>query len=298
MFLFIQNFQVMKNNISLLLSGKLGFNLLKYIDKYIDVEFVATDKSSLEIIDFATSKKIPLFIGNPRNGRLSDFIGDVENELLLSINYLFLVEIDLIKKFKYPINIHGSLLPKYRGRTPHVWAIINNENETGVTAHVIDVGCDTGDIILQKKIKIKLNDTGFSLLEKFIEVYPKVVKEIIYLYSTNNIKKTTQDHSLASSYPKRSPKDGQINWDWDKERIRNWVRAQSFPYPGAFAFYENIKIIIDQISFSECGYENSIVNGTIIEIQPFILVKTSNGVIKMEKIRDNTIEFKKNKILS
>ncbi len=298
MFLFIQNYQIMKNKIALLLSGKLGFDLLKDISKYNDIEFVATDRSSLEIIDFVKSKKIPLFIGNPRNSKLSDFIGVVESELLLSINYLFLVEIDLIQKFKFPVNIHGSLLPKYRGRTPHVWAIINSEKETGVTAHIIDVECDTGDIILQKKINIGFNDTGFSILEKFTAIYPKVVRKIINLYATNSIKTVAQDHSLASFYSKRSPKDGQINWDWDKERIRNWVRAQSFPYPGAFAFFENEKIIIDKVSFGEYVYENSIVNGTVMEIQPSISIKTANGSIIIEKIRNSKLEFSKNIILS
>lgn len=288
----------MENKISLLLSGKLGFNLLKILYKCNDIEFVATDKNSLEIIDFVTTKNIPFFIGNPRNGKLSNFIGNITSELLLSINYLFLVENDLIKKFKFPINLHGSLLPKYRGRTPHVWAIINNEIETGITAHFINSQCDTGDIVWQESIKIEANDTGFSILEKYVKIYPKIVKEIINLYATDNIKRIKQDNGIATIYGKRSPEDGQINWDWQKERIKNWVRAQSFPYPGAFSLYEDKKIIIDKVSFSENGYDNSIANGTIIQIEPSLVIKTPNGAIQLEKIRNNNIKFIKSKILS
>lgn len=287
----------MRTKISLLISGKLGFDLLIYLFDFTDIEFIATDKKSLEIIDFAKLKSIPLFIGNPRDGKLSSFINEVEGDLLLSINYLFLVEKDLIKKFKYPINFHGSLLPKYRGRTPHVWSIINNEVETGVSAHFIDVGCDTGDVILQKKIPILENDTGFSLLEKYIEAYPFMVSEIIKLYESNNIIRIKQDNSISTIYGKRTPSDGEINWDWQKERINNWVRAQAFPYPGAFTFYEGDKVTIDKISFCDLGFDNEMPNGMILQVKPSLVVKTPNGAVKIEEIRNNEFEFIQNKIL-
>jgi methionyl-tRNA formyltransferase len=287
----------MRTKISLLISGKLGFDLLIYLFDFTDIEFIATDKNSLEIIDFAKVKNVPLFIGNPRNGKLACFINELKGDLLLSINYLFLVEEDLIKKFKYPINFHGSLLPKYRGRTPHVWSIINNEVETGVTAHFIDSGCDTGDIILQKRIPILKNDTGFSVLEKYIEVYPLMVSEIIKLYKSNSIIRIKQNNSISTIYGKRTPSDGEINWNWQKERINNWVRAQAIPYPGAFTFFEGNKITIDKISFCDLGFDNEIPNGMILQVEPNLIVKTSNGAVKIEEIRNNEFEFIQNKIL-
>lgn len=288
----------MKTNISLLISGKLGHNLLTELYDYTYVQLIATDKNSLEIIDFAKNKNIPICIGNPRNGKLAAVIENSNNELLLSINYLFLIEEDVIKKFSYPINFHGSLLPKYRGRTPHVWSIINNESETGVTAHFIDLGCDTGDIILQKKIRILENDTGFSILEKYIKIYPLIVREIIALFESKNIKRLKQKESIATIYGKRTPDDGKINWDWHKERIRNWVRAQTNPYPGAFSFYEDKKIIIDKVSFCETGFNNELSNGTILQVNPDLIVKTSNGAVKIDLIRNNNFEFVQNKILT
>jgi len=288
----------MATKATLLVSGELGHDLLVNLFKYIDIEFVATDKKSLKIIDFARLNNIPIFTGNPRNGMLSSFIGeDFKSELLLSINYLFLIEEDFINKFLYPINFHGSLLPRYRGRTPHVWAIINNEHETGITAHFIDNGCDTGDIVLQKNIAISYDDTGFSILEKYKMAYPEMVKTVIDLYVNNNIKRIKQDDSIATYYGKRVPEDGQIDWGWQKERIRNWVRALAFPYPGAFTFFEDKKIIIDKISYCKNGFSNEIANGTILETNPDLIIKTSNGAIKIETMRVEDVEFVKNKIL-
>jgi methionyl-tRNA formyltransferase len=268
------------------------------LSNYTDIEFIATDKNSREIIDFAKANGIPLFIGNPRNGRLSSFIGNSKSDLLLSINYIFLVEEDLINKITFSINIHGSLLPKYRGRTPHIWSIINDERETGVTAHFIDSGCDSGDIILQKRILISEDDTGNSVLEKYGEMYPQVVKEVIELYESKNFKPVKQDNSLATIYGKRNPSDGKINWDWHKERIRNWVRALTLPYPGAFTFLDDHKITIDKISFCEMGFNNELPNGTILQVEPFIVIKTSNGAVKIESIRENEVIFILSKILT
>jgi methionyl-tRNA formyltransferase len=99
----------------------------------------------------------------------------IETDLILSINYLFLLDEEMISKLPLAINIHGSLLPKYRGRTPHVWSIINGETKTGVTAHIIDADCDTGDIVKQIVVPIEKDDTGATILEKYEKIYPELL---------------------------------------------------------------------------------------------------------------------------
>jgi len=129
--------------LGLLVSGNLGSIALTNLESNHHVIFVMTDKNSVSIIDFCKHKKINYFLGNPRGGKCITFIQSFEIDVLVSVNYLFLIDKDLINfPKKLAFNIHGSLLPKYRGRTPHVWAIINNEKETGITAHRIDEGCD------------------------------------------------------------------------------------------------------------------------------------------------------------
>ncbi len=273
--------------IAVLGSGGLGLKCIEELHKDYTIDFIATDGSSAGIIEYAIKNNIPYFKGNPRKGKLFEFAKSYTLDILFSINYLYLIEEDIISIAAYPINFHGSLLPKYRGRTPHVWAIINNEKITGITAHLINKGCDTGDIILQKTIEIGNDDTGNDVLQKYVATYPTMLQEIIHQFKSKIIKPVSQLHEIATYFNKRTPEDGEINWDWQKERIYNWVRAQAYPYPGAFTFYGQIKVVIDKIEFSELGYTSEVPNGTIRkEEDDAIYVKTPNGMIQLISIRN------------
>lgn len=283
----------------ILCSGGLGFNILNYLIPSYKIEMVFTDTGSTNIITLCNKEKIDIFVGNPSNNAASNFIKNRKVNILISINYLFIVESDIISIAKViAFNIHGSLLPKYRGRTSHVWSIINNEKKTGITAHIIEEGCDTGDIIDQIEIPICDTDTGNDILTKYNKEYTSIIDRVLGNVLSGKIKRIKQDHSQATYFGKRTPEDGLINWDWQKERIFNWIRAQSFPYPGAFTFYENKKIIIDKISYSDLGFNYTMPNGYIIDIINKIPhIKTPNGVIALEQIRDYDFIIRKNKIL-
>jgi methionyl-tRNA formyltransferase len=273
--------------LGLLVSGSLGLEIFRKVKGLHEIVFVFTDKRSNEIIEFAQQNSIPFFVGNPRNYSISEFIKDKSIEVLVSINYLYLINSQLIQMpSKLAFNLHGSLLPKYRGRTPHVWAIINNESETGITAHVIDLGCDTGPILNQIKIDIAPDDTGYAILGKYKNLYFPMLKSILNQIESGTHSFTVQDESLATYFGKRTPDDGRINWDWQKERIRNWVRAQAYPYPGAFSWNKEQKIIIDEIVFVEHGFNSENPNGLVLSISP-LFIKTSNGVVKLNQIRNS-----------
>jgi len=269
--------------IGLLVSGNLGFKVFSdLMDNYV-IKFVLTDKGSKSVISLCKKKQIAYYTGNPRTGRGYAAIAYLGCDVLLSVNYLFIIENDLIcLPKKIAINFHGSLLPKYRGRTPHVWAIINNEVETGITAHVLDEGCDTGSVIEQRKIKIESTDTGASILEKFNSIYPAFVRDVLQNIQSGSYSLIEQNSIVATYFGKRTPGDGRINWDWQKERLNNWIRAQAKPYPGAFTFYENEKVIIHKIEFSDFGFNFSVPNGQILNIEDSKpIVKTENGCIKL-----------------
>jgi methionyl-tRNA formyltransferase len=273
-------------SIGLLVSGVLGLEALKLVTNHSKPVFVFTNKTSTAIIEYCLVTNIPVFIGNPRNSSASEFLVDKHVELILSINYLFLIEKDVVNfPSKYCINIHGSLLPKYRGRTPHVWSIINNEKYTGVTAHLIDENCDTGAIVKQERIEISFNDTGASLLEKYSQVYLKMLTYLLNEVESDNLTAESQDESKATYFHKRTPDDGEINWGWQKERIRNWVRAQANPYPGAFTVLNDQRVIIDEIVYSDMGFKQDFPNGMVLGTSP-VLVKTQNGVVELSKIRE------------
>lgn len=282
--------------IGLLVSGGLGFIIAKHLLSKIELIFIMTDKNSVEIISLAKENQISYFVGNPRGGKSKLFIKDKNIDVLISVNYLFLIEEDLISLPRIiAFNIHGSLLPKYRGRTPHVWAIINNEEETGISAHIIDKGCDTGDIIEQVKIPINYFDTGADILKKFTKEYIPLIDKVISKLESGKLKIFPQDESKATYFGKRSPSDGQINWNWQKERIRNWVRAQSYPYPGAFSCINRKKVTIDEVIFDETGFNYEMPNGLVLSVDP-LLVKVQNGVLKILKFREKNIEIKEGQI--
>jgi methionyl-tRNA formyltransferase len=279
--------------LGLLISGGLGLEMLEKIKDLHQIVFVFTDKQSTEIIEYAKQYSIPYFLGNPRDSKSTEFIQEKSIEVLVSVNYLYIIDSQLIEApTKLAFNMHGSLLPKYRGRTPHVWAIINNEPLTGITAHVIDQGCDTGPILGHITVNIESNDTGAMILEKYKKLYFPLLKDVLNQIETGTYSLMYQDESLATYFGKRTPNDGLIHWDWQKERIRNWVRAQSFPYPGAFSWIKGQKLIIDEIVFVDRGFHFENPNGLVLSINP-LLIKTPNGVVKLTQVRyfDHSIQI-------
>jgi methionyl-tRNA formyltransferase len=284
--------------LALLSSGKLGYETCKEILQKKEVSFIMSDKNSIDIIKLAKDYNVELFIGNPRSELAAKFIVDKTVDVLISINYLFIINQNLINAANIlAFNIHGSLLPKYRGRTPHVWAIINNEKETGITAHKIDKNCDTGDIIKQIRVEIEAEDTGGSILAKYLDLYVPLIESVLEDVAANKIRASKQNNSMATYFGKRTPDDGQINWEWQLNRIINWIRAQAYPYPGAFTFCNEEKIIIDKVIKSDFGFDYNQQNGTILSTEP-LTVKCSNSAVEIVEFRyEYSPEFVVNKKL-
>jgi methionyl-tRNA formyltransferase len=284
--------------LALLSSGKLGYETCKEILQKKEVSFIMSDKNSIDIIKLAKDYNVELFIGNPRSELAAKFIVDKTVDVLISINYLFIINQNLINAANIlAFNIHGSLLPKYRGRTPHVWAIINNEKETGITAHKIDKNCDTGDIIKQIRVEIEAEDTGGIILAKYLDLYVPLIESVLEDVAANKIRASKQNNSMATYFGKRTPDDGQINWEWQLNRIINWIRAQAYPYPGAFTFCNEEKIIIDKVIKSDFGFDYNQQNGTILSTEP-LTVKCSNSAVEIVEFRyEYSPEFVVNKKL-
>lgn len=277
-------------SICLLVSGDLGLTILRKIHKSpYNLSAVFTNKNSDDIVNYCVNENISFFVGNPRNGKAASFIADIDCDILLSVNYLYIIENDIIQLPKlYAINIHGSLLPKYRGRTPHVWAIINGEKQTGITAHLIDEAVDNGAIIKQMVVPIEESDTGGIILAKFHALYPDFIDSILIEVVSNTLVFTKQNNDKATYFGKRTPTDGRINWDWNRERIRNWIRAQAKPYPGAFTFLEGNKLTIHQSDFHDYGFKQKDENGKILSVMSGkIIVKTTNGALLISHIESD-----------
>lgn len=285
--------------IGLLISGDLGLICLKSIIQRNQILFVLTDAKSLAIIEYCIEKNIPFYKGNPRDGGAYSFIKNYKVDMIISINYLFIIGANIINfPQKCAINIHGSLLPKYRGRTPHVWAIINNETQSGISVHYISESCDSGDIIYQEKIDIDNKITGWELLRIFSERYPIIINKVINEFEKGEVISFKQETELATYFGKRTPNDGLIDWNWQKERIYNWIRAQAKPYPGAFTFHNGEKVIINKVVFSNLGFDEKDINGLVLMGGNNPIIKTPNGALQILSMEvTNIISINKGDIL-
>ncbi|GAA0711644.1 methionyl-tRNA formyltransferase [Paraclostridium ghonii] len=166
-------------------------------------------------------------------------------DLIVCVNFDQILKKDIINLPTMGcINTHASLLPRYRGRAPLNWSMINGEQYSGVTVHFIDEGIDTGDIILQEKIKIDEDDYISDLLNKVKNTYPKIVLSAIQALESNNINLIKPDLSKGFYVNKRTKADGKIDFSKSSKDIVNFIKAISKPYPGAFLYYNNKKIII------------------------------------------------------
>jgi len=134
------------------------------------------------------------------------------------------------------INVHGSLLPKYRGAGPIQWAIINGETETGITTMLMDEGMDTGAMLLQEAIPIEPDDTAGSLSPKLAELGGRLLVQTIAQLKAGSVVPLPQDHTKATMAPLLKKEDGVIDWSLPALSIANRIRGLT-PWPGAYTFF-------------------------------------------------------------
>lgn len=269
--------------------GKLGKDCLQelYTNGY-RIDYILTHKElKKESVDtFAIQNSISYSYKDARKN-LKEFFKTIKNlkpKYLISVNYRYILPKDIFQIAKYAINIHGSLLPKYRGRTPHVWSIINGEKVSGITCHIIEESVDTGDIITQKSIDIEQDDTGYSLLKKFQLLYPSLlIDSLNCLEAGKTLRK--QNEEEASYYGKRISDMGYIDFYKDSTDVINFVRAQAEPYPGAYYYLvDGRKIIINKLTVDKSiDFTASI--GIIKNIGDSYYVKCKDANLKIQEYR-------------
>ncbi|MCB9851420.1 MAG: methionyl-tRNA formyltransferase [Phycisphaerales bacterium] len=179
------------------------------------------------------------------DAKLKAWIAEAEPDLLLTVDYRYLLSADVIALGKLgAINLHPSLLPKYRGRAPVNWAIINGDSELGLTAHFIDQGMDRGDIIAQERFTLTNEEDVGDALEKLYPMYERMVRRVIGYCQDGGVPRRPQNHAQATTFPRRRPEDGEIDWSASALEIHRLIRAVAAPYPGAFAMLGDQKLII------------------------------------------------------
>jgi len=200
--------------------------------------------------DIANEYDIPYYEIDSVEGKkiksYEQIIKKLNLDLILVLGWYYMIPKSTRNLTKYGTwGIHASLLPKYAGGAPLNWAIINGENETGVTLFRMEDGVDDGDIIAQKSFTIEYEDAIKEVYEKATIASKDILKNV--LTNIEDIKPIPQNKVEIEIYPQRSPKDGEIDLTKSSEEIYNFIRAQSSPYPGAFIkTVDNKKIIIEK----------------------------------------------------
>lgn len=196
--------------------------------------------------DFCSHHYIPLIKSHHINNKeIINLIKKNKIDWLFIIGWSQIASPKILQSVKYGvIGAHPTLLPIGRGRSPIPWTILKKLNHTGVTFFKIDQGVDTGPILIQDSINIDDAETATSLYDKIEKLHFLLTKKLISLLILNNINLIEQNESFATVWPSRRPEDGEINIFesvWEAERL---IRAVTKPYPGAFYFESNKKIII------------------------------------------------------
>ncbi|MBP1124552.1 MULTISPECIES: bifunctional UDP-4-amino-4-deoxy-L-arabinose formyltransferase/UDP-glucuronic acid oxidase ArnA [Pseudomonas] len=163
-------------------------------------------------------------------------------------------------------NLHGSLLPKYRGRAPANWVLVNGETETGVTLHRMVKRADAGAILAQQKVTIDRSDTGLTLHAKLRDAATSLLRDALPQLAQGKLTETAQDESQATCFGRRTAADGKLDWKKPAEQLFNLVRAVTQPYPGAFCAVGEHKLIVWQAEVVK-GNEG-LAPGRVISVNP------------------------------
>jgi len=171
----------------------------------------------------------------------------LQPDLLFSCYYRHMLKAPLLAlPRRGALNLHGSLLPRYRGRCPVNWVLVHGETETGVTLHYMEEKADRGDIVGQKRVPITPEDTALTLFAKMTAAAGELMRETYPLLRSGQAPRQPQDHTQATYFGGRRPADGLVDWQQPAMVVYNLMRAVTHPYPGAFTFFQERKLFIWQ----------------------------------------------------
>jgi methionyl-tRNA formyltransferase len=234
------------------LIGQMGLRyFLEETDEKVVAVFSHEDAQGEEIWwpsvrDLAKRSGVP--VHTPENidePRWVERIASLRPDFILSFWYRFLVQRPILQLAQGGcLNLHGSLLPKYRGRAPVNWVLVNGEQKTGVTLHYMIPRADAGDIVGQAVVPIEFEDTALTLYHKLAGAGLEVMRASWPLLRSGNAPRIPQDEAQASCCGRRTPEDGRFSWDSPALNIHNLVRAVTHPYPGAFTEYGGRKLFV------------------------------------------------------
>ncbi|MCA6928702.1 bifunctional UDP-4-amino-4-deoxy-L-arabinose formyltransferase/UDP-glucuronic acid oxidase ArnA [Pectobacterium versatile] len=256
--------------------GCVGLEALKLAGYEIQAVFTHSDAPGENhfygsVAKAAAEMDVPVFAPEDINHPLwVNRIRELAPDVIFSFYYRTLLSDDILQLPAFgAFNLHGSLLPRYRGRAPVNWVLVNGETQTGVTLHKMVSRADAGDIVAQSVVAIDDDDTALTLHGKCRTAAAALLAQQLPLIRSREITLTLQDESRASYFGRRTAADGLIDWHKSAREINNLIRAVTEPYPGAFTFLgeRNVTIWRARVVKDKIGGEP----GAIISTSPLVV---------------------------
>lgn len=219
----------------------------------IDVRLVVTHRDNpaeniwfASVAEMARTRGIPVITpDDPNTPETTAMVRELAPDFLFSFYYRHMLKRDLLITPRLgAYNMHGSLLPKYRGRVPINWAIIHGETETGATLHAMTEKPDNGAIVMQKAVPIGIDDTAQDVFKHVTDAAVGALAAALPALVAGTAQHMPQDLSKGAYFGGRKPEDGRIDFSWPARRIHDFVRALTRPYPGAFAVIAGRRVVL------------------------------------------------------
>jgi UDP-4-amino-4-deoxy-L-arabinose formyltransferase/UDP-glucuronic acid dehydrogenase (UDP-4-keto-hexauronic acid decarboxylating) len=233
--------------------GCVGFDALLRYGFRVPAVFTHRDDPEEEIwwesvAERARSKGIPVHVVDRAGSKapaFAELVGRYRPDFIFSFYFRYMVPEDVLRLApRGALNLHGSLLPRYRGRAPVNWVLLNGEEETGVSLHYMVAKPDAGDLVGQERVAIAFEDTARTLYGKLEKAAERLLDRTLPLVREGRAPSVPMNLSEGSYFGRRTPDDGRFDWAWPALRIYNLVRAVTHPYPGAFTLWGGRKLFV------------------------------------------------------
>jgi methionyl-tRNA formyltransferase len=233
----------------------------------------------------ARERGLPVFTPESvNNPEWREKIAALQPDLILSVYYRHMIGTKILAMPPLGAwNIHGSLLPKYRGRAPINWAIVHGEPRIGMTLHRMVKSADAGDVVDQEGVAIGPRDSAEVAFRKVMPCARVVLERQIDALLAGTAKETPQDHSQATTFGGRTPEDGRISWNQTSAQIFNLIRAVTDPYPGAFTDIGDARLMVwwgEPVSVATVGRRGK--PGEVLSVAPMVIA-TADGSLELTR---------------
>ena len=251
----------------------------------LDPALAPTTSGWVRFDDLAAAHAIPLLtVRNLNAPENVDRVAALRPDLILVVGWTRLLGPELLRLPPLgAVGFHASLLPRYRGRAPVNWALINGADETGNTMFFLDDGVDTGDIIDQRRIPVLDEDDCATLYRKVADAAVDMLLEHLPALKTATAPRTPQDHRQATVMPRRRAEDGLIDWSRDARGLFNWVRALTHPYPGAFTFHGDRRLFVWRAVPDPSPHPHP--PGRLLATGGEVHVSTGDGLLRLDRVQ-------------